>query len=127
MRTLKRNQQPFYYALYKEGEELVDANNRYTGLFDTGYTNPIVAYGNIAAATGVIMRDNAGDRLAYDKIIVPSDANIPIAPDSVLWIDAVPEINPDGTTDTPWDYEVKLIARSLNSLTVCVKKVKTNG
>jgi hypothetical protein len=42
---------------------------------------------------------------------------------SILWIDKMPVMNRDGTTDTPHDYVVKKVARSLNSVSIAVAKV----
>ena len=60
-------------------------------------------------------------------MIVLDDPQSPIASTSILWIDTLPEIADDGSTDTPHDYIVKQVARSLNSVSIAVSKVKVSG
>jgi len=59
----------------------------------------------------------------------------PIDEYTILWIDTVPQVdengalvvNGDGDVLTPHDYIVKKIARSLNSVSVAISKVKVSG
>ena len=54
---------------------------------------------------------------------VPYASKFPITVSSVFWIDTLPEIAEDGTTRTPYDYIVKKVAPSLNSVSIAVSKV----
>jgi hypothetical protein len=54
---------------------------------------------------------------------VPYASKFPITSSSVFWIDTLPEIKEDGSTDTPYDYIVKQVAPSLNSVSIAVSKV----
>lgn len=54
---------------------------------------------------------------------VPYASKFPITVSSVFWIDTLPEISEDGTTQTPYDYIVKKVAPSLNSVSIAVSKV----
>ena len=67
-----------------------------------------------------------GDSESYDKVIVLDDKNIPIDEYSILWVDTLPTLNEDGSTETPHDYVVKQVARSLNSVSIAVSKVNVN-
>ena len=59
----------------------------------------------------------------------------PIDEYTILWIDSVPEVdgngelavNKKGDVLTPHDYIVKKVARSLNSVSVAISKVKVSG
>jgi hypothetical protein len=62
----------------------------------------------------------------YDKVIVLDDKNAPIDEHSILWVDTLPYLNEDGTTDTPHDYIVKKIARSLNGVSIAIRKVSVS-
>jgi hypothetical protein len=65
-----------------------------------------------------------GDSESYDKVIVLDDANTPIDEYSILWVDTLPLLNGDGSTDTPHNYVVKKVAKSLNSgVTIAISKV----
>lgn len=63
-------------------------------------------------------------RIPYDKVIVMDDPRTVIDEYSIMWIDKLPVMNRDGTTDTPHDYVVKKVARSLNSVSIAVAKVE---
>ena len=68
-----------------------------------------------------------GDSESYDKVIVLDNVNIQINEHSILWVDTLPIIKEDGTTDTSHDYIVKKVARSLNSVSIAISKVDVNG
>lgn len=53
----------------------------------------------------------------------PYSSKFPINVSTVFWIDTLPEIAEDGTTNTPHDYIVKKVATSLNSVSIAVSKV----
>ena len=42
---------------------------------------------------------------------------------SILWVDTLPHLNEDGSTDTPYDYIVRRVARSLNGVSIAIGKV----
>lgn len=123
MRCLVRNKRDFYYALYERKEEIEDEYGNKTGEYAVVYSKPIKCRGNISAAQGEIQNRQFGDSESYDKIIALGDVNIPIDEYSILWVDNLPIINADGSTDTPHDYIVKAKARSLNVVALAISKV----
>ena len=127
MRCLLRNMRSFYYGTYMGKEELSDEYGNKTGEYEVIYSNPIRCSANISAAQGEIESRQFGDSESYDKVIVLSDMNIPIDEYSILWVDSLPNINEDGSTETPHDYIVKKVARSLNSVSIAISKVDVNG
>ncbi len=123
MRTLRRNRVKCYYACY-EGEKLItNAEGYYTGEKELTYSKPIMLMANISQATGLSSAEQFGGNLDYDKSIVLDMCPKGFNEYSRLWIDTMPTLNTDGTTDTPHDYTVKRIAKSLNSLSIAVAKV----
>lgn len=115
MRTLIRNQRPFYYALYQGVEEVI-RDGMHTGEYTISYSEPILCAGNISAGNGESASELYGLSASdYDKLIVLADVNIPIDESSVLWL--------EHQVDSKYDYIVKRVARSLNSVTIAVKKV----
>lgn len=115
MRCLNRNKQPFYYANYQGMVKMTDTSGNFTGEYEISYTTPTLAYGNISPGTGAIYPSPFGLSEGIDKIIVMSNPDFPISESSVLWLD-------NETTD-PYDYTVVRIARSLNSISIAIKKV----
>jgi hypothetical protein len=122
-----RNQRKFYYASYIENKEIIDEYGNSTGEYEVIHGNPIKALGNISSAMGETQVRQFGESESYDKVIVLDNVNSPINEYSILWVDTLPHLNDDGTTDTPHDYVVKRIAKSLNSVAIAISKVNVNG
>ena len=126
MRTLLRNKSKFYYASYIDETPIADEYGNETGEYMVAYGHPTKAFGNVSAAQGEMQSRQFGESESYDKVIVLDDNNASIDEHSVLWIDTLPHLNDDGSTGTPYDYRVKKVARSLNGLSVAIRKVQVS-
>ena len=122
MRTLERNKTSFYYALYLGKEENIDADGNATGTYTILYSNPVECRGNISTSKGSVQVEQFGNDLQYDKVIVLDDVSIPIDENSVLWVDK--EVEHDKYGNPVFDYVVKKVAKSLNSISFAISKVK---
>ena len=127
MRTLVRNKVRIFYANYRDKIPLKDEYGNLTGEYKISYHNPIAVMANVSAARGEATTRQFGDDEGYDRVIVLDDPKFPIAATSILWIDTLPVIAEDGSTDTPHDYIVKQVATSLNSVSIAVSKVNVRG
>ena len=128
MRTLLRNKSKFYYASYIGETEIIDEYGNSTGEYAIAYSNPNEYRANISAAQGETEIRQFGESESYDKVIVLDDINTPINEYSILWVDTLPLLNGDGTTNTPHDYIVRKVAKSLNGVSIAIRKVSvTNG
>ena len=128
MRTLNRNKIRIYYANYRDKTPLEDEYGNLTGEYHLSYDKPVQIMANVSAARGEATTRQFGDEESYDRVIVLDDPKFPIAVTSLLWIDTLPEIAEDGSTETPHDYIVKQVATSLNSVSIAVSKVNvTHG
>lgn len=119
MRCLNRNKRPFSYALY-EGREAVTETDEWGNVIETGeytvkYSNPVSSCGNFSPASGSMTAELFGGNEGYDKVLTLDNPNCPIDEYSILWVDA-------DTTQT-YDYVVKKVARSLNSVSIAISKV----
>lgn len=136
MRCLKRNMKPFWYCLYSGATETEDEYGNSTGQFDRVYASAVLMNANISAATGFAQTEMFGNLDNYDKVIVTDDLDCPIDEQTVLFIDKepeYPEITPSASTSTSepqydyghpiYDYIVKRVAKSLNSVSIAVRKV----
>ena len=119
---MARNKTAFYYALYTGQTEIIDEYGNATGQYSVTYDNPTKALGNVSAAQGEVETRQFGDTNSYDKVIVLDDVNTPIDEYSILWVDTPPILD-GGSTETPHDYVVKKVARSLNSVSIAISKV----
>lgn len=121
MRCLNRNKSKFYYALYLKREPVATSdeygNEIQTGEYTVVYSDPIAATGNISPASGTMVTELFGGSEGYDKVLMLDKPQTSIDEYSVLWID-VPSTE-------PFNYIVKKVARSLNSVAIAVSKVNT--
>jgi hypothetical protein len=124
---MARNKIRIFYANYRAKNPLKDEYGNLTGEYDIVYDNPMEIRANVSAARGEATTRQFGDDEVYDRAIVLDDPNIPIAVTSIFWIDTLPEIAEDGSTETPHDYIVKQVATSLNSVSIAVSKVNVSG
>lgn len=127
MRCMTRNKQHFFYALYEKDEPIYDEYGNDTGERNVIYGNPIGTSANISAAKGEIDSRQFGENESYDKIIVMDNIFTKIDEHSVLWVDTLPCFDEKGNCETPHDYIVKKVARSLNSVSIAITKVDVNG
>ena len=132
MRCMSRNKVTFFYALYERKEPIVDDYGNTTGEFEVIHGNPLKYSANISAAKGETQTRQFGENEVYDKVIVADNTAPPIDEYSILWVDTMPQLDENGAlaTDesgkviTPYDYIVTKVARSLNSVSIAVSKVK---
>ncbi|MCZ9311794.1 MAG: hypothetical protein O0V67_00305 [Methanocorpusculum sp.] len=135
MRCMDRNKVKFFYALYERKEELTDEYGNNLGEYEVIRSNPIPYLANISAAKGETQTRQFGETESYDKVMVLGKDAPPIDEYSVLWVDSTPLLTEEGelVTDdkgkviTPYDYVVKKVARSLNSVSFAISKVKVDG
>lgn len=115
MRCLQRNLRPFYYALYISTKPLIDDAGYLTGEHEVLYREPVEAFGNISAAKGDASVQPFGNDIQYDRVIVMDEPNTPIDEHAVLYIDRTPDQEPD--------YEVRKVARSLNTVAIAISRL----
>ena len=127
MRTLHRNKIRIFYANYRDKIPIRDEYGNLTGEYRLSYDTPVEVKANVSAARGEATTRQFGEDEGYDRIIVLDDPKFPISATSILWIDTLPEIAEDGSTETPHDYIVKRVATSLNSVSIAVSKVNVRG
>lgn len=121
MKALVRNKQKFHYALYVGSEPIVDDYGNETGEPIIEYSEPVEMWANISPATGFSQTEQFGGLDSYDKVIVTDDLTCPIDEHSVLFVEKEPEHNlEDGLM---YDYIVKRVAKSLNSISIAIRKV----
>ena len=124
MRILERNKSTFYYLLYTRKTPVLDDEGYETGEQDVKYGEPVEMRANVSAATGQSQVEQFGNLENYDKVIVTDDMTCPINENTVLFIDKEPSYDEQGKPQ--FDYTVKRVAKSLNSISIAVSKVKVS-
>lgn len=126
MRCMRQNKRKFWYSLYLGNADVVDENGFFTGEKRPSYTEPIEFKANISAArsssTGSVEASMFGSDIQYDKVIMIDDPDFEINEDTILCIDKPLEFDNDGKMVN--DYIVTKAARSLNSVTYAISRVK---
>lgn len=118
MRTLVRNKQTIYYALYSSSTDTVDEYGDYTGEPKATYSEPVELKANVSASRGNAEGELFGIDLDYSRTICIEGIDCPIKEDSILWIGR--------TTKEPHNYIVKAVAISLNNTVYAVKEVNVS-
>lgn len=117
MRTLVRNRQVFQYRNYIGETDTLDDDGDYTGVPLVEYSAPVTHTGSISPASGYSQAEQFGTLEGYDKVIV-TDKDLPITETSVINIEHLIT-----EADEPHDYIVRRIAKSLNYMSIAIKKV----
>ena len=135
MKCMDRNKTKFYYSLYERKEPIVDEYGNEPGEHPVIHGHPPAFTANISAAKGETTTRQFGESESYDKVIVMDNDAPPIDEYSVLWVDTIPILDEDGALAkneegeilTPYDYIVKKVAKSLNSVSIAISKVTVSG
>ena len=125
MKLQKRNLKPIWYCLYKGKDPITDDQGYETGEYEVTYFDPVEVKVNVSPATGWSQVGMFGNQESYDKVIVTDDINCPIDENTVLFIDKEPQKDGDKYI-FDYDYVVKRVAKSLNSIAIAVSKVKVD-
>lgn len=123
MKLMKRNLSSIHYCLYIERTSLTDADGNETGEYKVGYSEPVELKCNVSPATGYAQVNMFGNLESYDKVIITDDMDCPIDENTVLFIDKDPEFKDGKPT---FDYTVRRVAKSLNTISYAVSKVKVS-
>lgn len=124
MKVMERNKRTFWYCLYDRKEPIVDEDGNETGEEQIVYKPAQSLRANISAASGSSQVEQFGNLAGYDKVIVLDDTSCLIDENTVLFIDKEPEYDDDGKP--LYDYMVKRVAKSLNSVSIAVTKVSVS-
>lgn len=148
MKCLKRNQKYLYYCLLQNSNaEIVDDNGNRTGERIAVYASAVTMKANVSPATGEAATEQFGDLTGYDRVIVTDWMDCPIDESTVLFLDKQPAyvsdsvkiyVAPVPPSTTPssktqsysaplYDYVVRRVSKSLNSISIAVSKVKVDG
>lgn len=127
MRCLDRNKRPVWYSLYVGSEIGYDEYGNELPSPVLTFGNPVKIMANVSAARGSVQDVQFGLNENYDRVLVTDDVDIPLTEASRLWVDTMPVIKLDGSTDSPHDYVVSKIARSLTNVSVAISKVNVGA
>lgn len=116
MRDLKINQQEVFYKLYFSEAEIMDEYGNSTGEYEPVYGELNSAMLCVSPNKGTYNVEQFGGLEDYDRTMTTADTSIPIAEDSILWLDGA-------DTGEAHNYIVKRRAPWKNSILFAVKRV----
>lgn len=114
-----------YYAMYVGYMEGIK-DGKPTGQPVPQYTIPRKSAACISTPSGTTENTPFGAFSDYDKIMITANEDFKADEHSVLWIDTMPVIRPDGSTDTPYDYTVEKLAAWGGQKAYAIKKRVNN-
>ena len=123
MHTLARNRQRIYYCLHTGETAVKDSNDHDTGERLQTYSSPTELWVNISPASGAVAHEMFGNLDGYDRVLVTEWTECPIDETSVLFIEKDPPDLVGANLD--YDYIVRRVAKSINSVAIAVRKVNT--
>lgn len=126
MRSLQRNRQTIWYRLLTGDPEPITETDEWGNVLDTGentqqYSDPVEMKINVSQATGAAITEQFGNLDNYDKVLVTTQMDCPINGTTLLYIDTTPT-QTNGTW-SPHDYVVRRVAKSINGISIAVRKV----
>lgn len=123
MKLMKRNLTPVYYCLYSDRQLILDDDGYETSEYRVGYGEAVQLMCSVSPATGYAQVNMFGNLESYDKVLITDDMDCPIDENTVLFIDKAPEFK-DGKPI--YDYTVRRVAKSMNTISYAVSKVKVS-
>lgn len=115
MRDLRRNQQKILYSLLDQCKDSDEWGNT---VDVKGYGTPKEMRISISANQGETSAQPFGAELKYDREMCTHNMSCPIDEYSRIWIDS--------SADSPHNYEVVGVSRSLNCIRYAIRKVNIN-
>lgn len=119
---LAENQVPFWYQTYEGKVDELDEDGNKTGHKINKYSNPVMVYARVGPNMGNASDSPFGRDIVYDKSI-STVQNLPIDEYSRLFIDVIPVLKEDGSTDTEPDYECVCPQKGLIQNVWAIKKI----
>ena len=111
MKGMERNKQTFWYAVPTgEKQPILDAAGHMTGEYENAYSERIEFRGNISPGTGQTEATPFGSDVTFDRVIVLEGEIPPIDEFCKIWYENE-------------QYIVKKVARSLNGVSIAIRKV----
>lgn len=123
IKDLPENQVSFWYQTYEGETDEIDSEGRIAGEPVKTYSNPVMAKARVSSSTGNLYESPFGSDIAYDKSI-STVQKLPIDEYTRLFIDVVPVIKQDGSTDTEPDYRVVCVKLGLIQNVWAIKKIR---
>lgn len=127
MRTLRRNKQKIYYALYSAKTDAIDAQGFFTGESVKTYGDPVALKINVSPAEKNLTIEPFGTATDYSHTMVTCDMDCPIDEETILWIGKEPYTDDNPPVLTAHNYRVVRVAKSLNNIMYAIREAEISA
>lgn len=121
MRTLQRNRQPIWYALYIGISDAVDSQGYKTGEKITGYSMPVKTWMNVSAGRGHADVEIFGIDNPFTRTAVTEDMETDFQTSTIFWFGKEPS-----ETVTDYNYICTGVATTINGRVIALKEVEVS-
>lgn len=118
MRTLNRNRQTIYYALYQGVTDAVDSNGYKTGEKDPSYSTPVETKMNVSGGRGTAAVEIFGVDNPFTRTAVTDDLETAFDTTTVFWFGKTPGVNVDD-----YNYVCTGVVTTINGRVIALKAV----
>lgn len=118
MRTLQRNRQTIWYALYQGETDVVDTDGNKTGEHTVSYYTPVKAQMNVSGGRGVAEAQFFGMDNPFTRTAVTEDLVTPFDTTTVFWFDKTPNQDADD-----YNFVCTGVANTINGRVIALKEV----
>lgn len=118
MRTLQRNRQTIYYALYQGDVDVVDSNGYKTGEKTSSYSAPVEAKMNVSGGRGTAAVETFGMENPFTRTAVTNDLDTAFDTTTIFWFGKTPGVNVDD-----YNYICTGVVTTINGRVIALKEV----
>ena len=121
MRTLQRNRQDIWYALYQGQTEAVDSDGYKTGELVASYTEPVKTQMNVSGGRGMAVSQYFGIDNLFTHTAVTQDMTTPFDTTTVFWFGKTPSENADD-----YNFICTGVATTINGRVIALSEVEVS-
>ena len=118
MRTLQRNRQKIWYALYQSIGDAVDDDGYATGEPDVSYSEPVETEMNVSGGRGTAQAQFFGMDNPFTHTAVTQDLTTPFDTTTVFWFGKTPGKNADD-----YNFVCTGVATTINGRVIALREV----
>ena len=118
MRTLQRNRQDIWYALYQGETDVVDDDGNKTGEHTASYSEPVKTQMNVSGGRGTAAAQFFGMDNPFTRSATTEDLTTPFSDTTVFWFCKEPGENVDD-----YNYTCTGVATTINGRVIALREV----
>lgn len=118
MRTLQRNRQDIWYALYQGDTDVVDSDGNKTGEHIASYSTPIKTQMNVSGGKGIATSQFFGIENPFTHTAVTQDLITPFDTTTIFWFGKEP-----GEDVDDYNFVCTGVSNTINGRVIALREV----